>query len=426
MNYNQGKLHLRPMHNLSSSDKANLYNFLNSNGEGCETDQIIGNNIAAYIVDGKVIFMFSYYETDEVIEIFNVCTSIPYRKLGIAFRIMDHFIKSVKNKKIWLGIVSPHVVKLYAKLNFGTPILSSISPTGRTFPFYFVSLTHHHTAVHDVPFVSSQLLLFNKLLDNQNKLYFSRTLYDECREYLNLKYEIGYEVELSEFGVMDKKYGAKPIRGTSKGFGVALPNTNVANLHTHPAAAYEDENYEYAVGIHSLPDILALTFQPALFSFVVSVEGLFVLQKSRRLSTLMDLISTNKDFTEEVQKSITKFYLAFDNKTARGFNEIANMFDEEGDLPMFDSEEKEGITPFCKVTSPHLELTTRIHIRIKELLYEFNSFRAKHIFTTSNRDLLQLIDNVIGLNKHVYYLNFYPIYTIVKHPNHIPLKRIYF
>lgn len=239
-------------------------------------------------------------ETDNIIEIYDVCTLQTERKKGIMSRIFDVVINNYQNKEIWLGIDLENtywdqVLSFYLNKGFEFPVLTKNTGGGfKILPFTVLGLTkkmeRSNLSKSELTNLANKLRekYFNSLKNCTTRLFISLEVTNKLKEYLTKDVEYGGKLLNQGFfkGSDSLSYAnivyplSSEIKGDSNNYIVDLRFESNISFHTHPEICYERHNCfigwpsgeDFATMIHNFINFNWLKH------YVVTKEGIYSLQ----------------------------------------------------------------------------------------------------------------------------------------------------
>jgi len=239
-------------------------------------------------------------ETDNIIEIYNVCTLSTERKKGIMSKIFDSVINNNKNKEIWLGIDPENtywdqVLSFYLNKGFDFPVLTKNTGGGfRILPFTVLGLTKKteksNLSKLELTNLANKLRekYFNSLKNCGTRLFISLEVTNKLKEYLTKDVEYGGKLLNQGFfkGSDSLSYAnivyplSSEIKGNSTNYIVDLRFDSNISFHTHPEICYKRNNcyIGWPSGEDFATMIYNFIYHKLLKHYVVTKEGIYSLQ----------------------------------------------------------------------------------------------------------------------------------------------------
>lgn len=333
--------------------------FLNDENERCiivlkYDDAFILNNKNDYLDDlnflNKILghAKLIHYENLSLLGIYNVCLHtfnifrnqqgaiIPNRKNRkpgygtVLFNCIytGILLSKIKFNTIWLGIDINNaeftkVAWLYTSKGFSNPIISNISPDGKTLPIYFIQLTNNKSYVNNkddalIPYhetIDLYYQIINSKLGEEGifsfKFTFDKTAILSLRLMPFLSFSENKDiVGIEDYSKQRESAGRFFIYKTndnknSVSYVLSLETISQQSIkytigepgsvdfiegervfHTHPYLNYS--KYNTLIGPPSGPDIMSFLYsiiqipmtQPKQFSCIISIEGIYIISLS--------------------------------------------------------------------------------------------------------------------------------------------------
>jgi len=241
-------------------------------------------------------------ETDNIIEIYDVCTLQTERKKGIMSRIFDVVINNYQNKEIWLGIDPENtywdqVLSFYLNKGFDYPVLTKNTGGGfKILPFTVLGLTKKmeksNLSKSELTNLANKLRekYFNSLKNCTTRLFISLEVTNKLKEYLTKDVEYGGKLLNQGFfkGPDSFSYAniVYPLSSEVKGdkgetLRIDLNFNSLLSFHTHPEICYTRSTIcylQWPSGQDFASLIAKFIYSNWLKHYVVTKEGIYGLQ----------------------------------------------------------------------------------------------------------------------------------------------------